>query len=357
MVPIAIYYLDKYDIPTCLGWTTNIDSKSWLGFLANYSAGIISAVISAVILVIVTILQIKKNNEDNIKRDKENLRVQNMPILKYTINTDNRGKKESDELIIKSADNNHIYSLNISIKNIGLNNIKSIKVDFKSPLIDKSIYRVLGNSSLEVLEKGEEIIISKFISLKSSKEPYDIEIIVYNEYLISINDILSNLNFEAAHNEFEESIKLLGKYIGLFSERPEKEYNNGGPDNLWGMGDNLYYVIECKNESNSVKISKRDCGQLHNSKSWFYKEYGKKYKCIPIIIHINNKFEDNASPEDDFKIIDKEHLNLLKENVNKFAISLCSDVSNIEDIKKLEALLKNYNLTKDNFINYYTIKV
>lgn len=178
-----------------------------------------------------------------------------------------------------------------------------------------------------------------------------------NEYLISINDILSNLNFEVAHNEFEESIKLLGKYIGLFSERPEKEYNNGGPDNLWGMGDNLYYVIECKNESNSVKISKRDCGQLHNSKSWFYKEYGKKYKCIPIIIHTNNKFENNASPEDDFKIIDKEHLNLLKENVNKFAISLCSNVSNIEDIKKLEALLKSYNLTKDNFINYYTIKV
>lgn len=178
-----------------------------------------------------------------------------------------------------------------------------------------------------------------------------------NEYLISINDILSNLNFEAAHNEFEESIKLLGKYIGLFSERPEKEYNNGGPDNLWGMGDNLYYVIECKNESNSVEISKRDCGQLHNSKSWFYKEYGQKYKCIPIIIHINNKFEKNASPEDDFKIIDKEHLNLLKQNVNKFATALCSDISNMEDIRKLDALLKNYHITKDNFINHYTVKV
>ena len=151
-------------------------------------------------------------------------------------------------------------------------------------------------------------------------------------------------------------MKLLGKYIGLFSERPEKEYNNGGPDNLWGMGENLYYVIECKNESTSAEISKKDCGQLHNSKAWFYKEYGQKYKCIPIIIHINNKFEKNASPEDDFKIIDKEHLNLLKENVNKFATALCSDISNIEDIKKLDALLKNYNLTKDNFINTYTVK-
>lgn len=175
-----------------------------------------------------------------------------------------------------------------------------------------------------------------------------------NEYLIMINDILSNLNFESSHNEFEESIRLLGKYIGLFSERPEKEYNNGGPDNLWGMGDNLYYVIECKNESNSTEISKRDCGQLHNSKSWFYKEYGSKFKCIPIIIHRNNKFEKSASPEEDFRILDKGNLDLLKENVQKFAIALCSDISNIDN---LDILLKNYNLTKDNFINYYTIKV
>ena len=167
-----------------------------------------------------------------------------------------------------------------------------------------------------------------------------------NEYLIMINDILSNLNFESSHNEFEESIRLLGKYIGLFSERPEKEYNNGGPDNLWGMGDNLYYVIECKNESNSTEISKRDCGQLHNSKSWFYKEYGSKFKCIPIIIHRNNKFEKSASPEEDFRILDKDNLDLLKENVQKFAIALCSDISNID---------RYYKKVRNNFTSYNMI--
>lgn len=239
-------------------------------------------------------------------------------------------------------------------------------------LLAKYINLVDPNRAQEVLLSAKKLnknIISPIDGIKYQKtDVYDEQAkelrnfikssnIKPNEYLISINDILSNLNFEAAHNEFEESIKLLGKYIGLFSERPEKEYNNGGPDNLWGMGDNLYYVIECKNESNSVEISKRDCGQLHNSKSWFYKEYGQKYKCIPIIIHINNKFEKNASPEDDFKIIDKEHLNLLKQNVNKFATALCSDISNMEDIRKLDALLKNYHITKDNFINHYTVKV
>lgn len=92
-----------------------------------------------------------------------------MPILKYSIDTEYKGKGELEELIITNIDNGHAYGLNISIKNIGLNNIKNIKVDFKSPLINKSIYRILGSCSLEVLEKEEEIIINRFFSLKVQK--------------------------------------------------------------------------------------------------------------------------------------------------------------------------------------------
>lgn len=209
MVPIVIYYLDRYDVPTYLGWSINVDSQNWLAFLANYSAGIISAVISAVVLVIITIVQIKKNNEDNIERDKENLRVQNMPILKYTINTENNGKGKLEELISTNVDNGHTYSLNISIKNIGLNNIKNIKVDFKSPLINKSIYRILGSCSLEVLEKEEEIRINRFFSLKSLEEPYDMDIIVYYE------DVLSNWYRQILNVHYTATNISKGEYIGI----------------------------------------------------------------------------------------------------------------------------------------------
>lgn len=217
MVPIVIYYLDRYDVPTYLGWSINVDSQNWLSFLANYSAGIISAVISAVVLVIVTILQIKKNNEDNIERDKENLRVQNMPILKYAIDTEDKGKCELEELIITNVDNGQAYSLNISIKNIGLNNIKNIKVDFKSPLINKSIYRILGSCSLEVLEKGEEIIINRFFSLKSSEEPYDMDIIVYYE------DVLSNWYRQILKVHYTATSISKGGYIGIARYEVNKE--------------------------------------------------------------------------------------------------------------------------------------
>lgn len=186
IVPAVIYYLDKYNVPTHLGWNVNVNTQNWLAFLANYSSSIISAIISAVILVIVTILQIKKNNEDNIKRDRESLRLQNMPILKYLIDTKNKSEGTLDELIITNTESGNVYNLNISIKNIGLNNIKSIKVDFKSSIIGNSVYRILGDQSIEVLEKGEVIELKRFFSLKLSNEPYDIDIIIYYE------DVLSN---------------------------------------------------------------------------------------------------------------------------------------------------------------------
>jgi len=83
LVPIVIYYLDRYNVPTYMGWATDVNSQNWLAFLANYSAGIMSAVIGAIVLVLVTIWQINRNKQDSIERDKQNLRIQNMPILKY----------------------------------------------------------------------------------------------------------------------------------------------------------------------------------------------------------------------------------------------------------------------------------
>lgn len=86
-VILVIYYLDRYDIPTVLNLGMNIDTQNWLSFIGNYITGVISAVIGALVAVWTTIYQIKKNNEENNRRNKENLKIQNMPILKYDINT------------------------------------------------------------------------------------------------------------------------------------------------------------------------------------------------------------------------------------------------------------------------------
>jgi len=222
--PIFIYYLDRYNVPTWLGWNVNVNSQNWLSFMANYSSSVISAIISAVVLVIVTIVQINKNNEDNRKRDKENMRLQNMPILKYTFNSEETKTRDLDELIITNIEDGIPYTFNIYLKNIGLNNIKNLKVDLTSDFINNSTERILGKNSIEVMEKGEEIIIRKFFSLKHSDIPYKITIRVYYQ------DVLSNWYNQVVEVKYTATnIFKPGGYIGIidYQVKEEEQINIG----------------------------------------------------------------------------------------------------------------------------------
>lgn len=209
VVLMLMYYVDRYNIATNLKLEMNVDTQNWFSFIGNYITGIISAVIGGLVAVWTTVYQIRKNNEENNKRDFENLRIQNMPILKYSVSANKNKLNELENLIVTNINDGTPYELKISLKNIGLNNIKNIKVDFQSELINNSIQRILGKDSIVAVEKGEEIVIEKFFSLKSSDKPYKILITVYYE------DVLANwykqlikVNY-AATNRFES-----GEYIG-----------------------------------------------------------------------------------------------------------------------------------------------
>lgn len=186
VIPCIIYCLDKFNMPTEFNMTKNLDSQNWLSFLGNYTSSIVGAIIGGAITVLVTVLQIEKNNEQTEKRDKENLRLQNMPILKYTLDTRYEDDGQDDSLIMSNQDTGRIYRLNISLKNIGLNNIKNIKVDFESEIIKKK-ERFIGKDSIISMEMKEEIIIKKYFSIKYREEPYKMKLIVYYE------DVLNNL--------------------------------------------------------------------------------------------------------------------------------------------------------------------
>lgn len=207
IVPVSIYYLDRYNIPTKLTWANNLDTQNWLSFLGTYSAGIVSAVISAFVLVIVTALQIDRNNEDNIKRDAENLRIQNMPLIKYSFNAYEGCESDFKNLIMTKIDDGVPYHLNVYLKNIGLNNIKKIKVSFESDVFCSNKVEVLGNNSIVTLEKGEEISIKKFFSLKALDAPYKVKV------TINYVDVLSNW--------YEQIIDV--KYVAT------SIFENGGP--------------------------------------------------------------------------------------------------------------------------------
>lgn len=219
-VILVIYYLDRYDIPTALNLGMNIDTQNWLSFIGNYITGVISAVIGALVAVWTTIYQIKKNNEENNRRDKENLRIQNMPILKYDINTERKGTGDLSELIVTNKENElgNAYNLNILLKNIGMNSIKNIIIDFKSPVINNSIYRLLGKNAVNPVEKGEVIELNKFFSLKPSDKYYEMYIVLYYQ------DVLSNWYKQEIQIHYNASnIFDKGGYIGRLNYEVKKD--------------------------------------------------------------------------------------------------------------------------------------
>lgn len=181
---LSIYYIDRFNLPTILKINTNVDTQNWLMIITTCIASIISATIGGLIAFGIARDQIKENNEQN----SENLRIQNMPMLKYEIKTEGSkdGKIDIEHLIISNCEDKTSipYDLFISIKNIGLNNVKRILVDFESVMVN-STYRIMGKNTLIPIEKNETKQIYRYFALESGKE-YEMKLKVYYE------DVLQN---------------------------------------------------------------------------------------------------------------------------------------------------------------------
>lgn len=196
---LFIYLLDKYNIPTKLNMNVNVNTQNWLNVIMTYISSILSAVIAAVVSVYITIYQIKKNNEDNDKRNKENLRIQNMPMLKYEITTtimEENQEINSDHLIISNCKQKNTlpYELFILIKNIGLNNVKRIIIDFESTMINYT-YKIIGHNNIIPIEKNESRRIYGYFSLEKNKK-YPMKLNVYYE------DVLQNWYYQIVDIEY-----------------------------------------------------------------------------------------------------------------------------------------------------------
>lgn len=215
-IPIILYYLDLLNIPSKLNLMKNIDNQNWLGFLFTYVSTIVSSVIGVTASIYIAFIQIRKNNEDNEKRDKENLRIQNMPLLKYNIDTERKCEGDVSELIITSVKDGQPFELNFSFKNIGLNSVKNIIIDYKSD-VTNSTYRLSGKNNIISMEKSEEIESNHFISLKLNST-INMKLIMYYE------DVLNNWYRQVvniiynASNVFEK-----GNYVGKVKYLVENE--------------------------------------------------------------------------------------------------------------------------------------
>ena len=194
---LIVYYLDRFNIPTFFEVNQNVDTQNWLNNISNFISNILSATIGGIIALGIARHEINENNKQNL----ENNRIQNMPMLKYNIITDVKGKKINidNHIFTKydNVDNSGIYDILINIKNIGLNNVKRIIVDIQSEDFLNND-RAIGRDTQVPIEKGENIEIYRLFSLLKGKE-YKMILNVYYE------DVLQNWYFQEVEIKYKAS--------------------------------------------------------------------------------------------------------------------------------------------------------
>lgn len=139
---------------------------------------------------------------------------------------------------------------------------------------------------------------------------------------LEFESIVEDLVFdELRTEEFEEAMRRAALYLGLGSQRPEHD-GNLGPDNLWALGDNQFWVIEAKTGADSPAIGKRDMGQLAESMLWFGKHYDPGALPVPVMVHRSVQAYANATPPVGMKVLTERGLGEFAASLQAFAAAL-----------------------------------
>lgn len=162
LVPLLIYYIDIYDLPSKFSWFKNGSSEKWFNFLTTYVSSIFGALIGAVALVLMTMHQMIRQD----KKDKENLRINNMPLLSYEISR-NTGEVALENLFITNCKDGNIVGFELKIKNLGMNAIKKAFIIFSSKDFNNSYYTWIADRGC--IDKNETVTIYRHLGVFEGK--------------------------------------------------------------------------------------------------------------------------------------------------------------------------------------------
>lgn len=176
-----------------------------------------------------------------------------------------------------------------------------------------------------------------------------------NDFLIEVNAILSDLIFqEETSEEFEEAFYKLGTVLGYTSQRPEKEFGDGGPDNLWAVDKEAYFIIECKNGVKTKFVSKSDCNQISGSLNWFKERYGLSCKLCPILVHPYLNIHELASPDSRMRVMNVTLLDQFKKSIEGFSKAIVHDWDNVLNPEVLQKNINHFGLAYSKLVSTYT---
>ena len=181
---IVLYYLDRYNVPTLLGWNKNVDTQNWLSILSGFGTSVMVEILGGVILFFVTIMQINRTLEDNRNRDKEERRINNLPLLKYSF-YDQLSDDTNRKVLETRIEDGVLDEIILGIKNIGMNTVRKCYININGDVLKKGFCFELNQQSS--LEKSEEKIIKFLFYLIPNKFDFTFKIyyqdLTFNWYM------------------------------------------------------------------------------------------------------------------------------------------------------------------------------
>lgn len=213
---------------------------------------------------------------------------------------------------------------------------------------NKNSYLLKPDGDIEVKRlKSDNIIQSNNI------KKYLETLLNENDFNLEANDIVDSLKFGVSSEKFEKGIYRLGKMLGFASERPDKQYK-AGPDNLWAVAPNEYFVIECKNEvkENRNCITQSETGQMNNTYNWFSKKYQGTNPTYIMIIPTSN-IDSRGGFNCDVHIIKERGLKKLRDNIVSFASDIISSGFKTLNEKEIMKMLELHKLNYKSFATVY----
>ena len=174
-----------------------------------------------------------------------------------------------------------------------------------------------------------------------------------DELTLFINELHYKLSFNNEAEDFEKTIDTVGKLLGFETQRPDNDFKEG-PDNLWAVGNNEHFIIECKNEVSPSRdyAYKTEIGQMSNSIGWFQREYPRMEHNNFLIIP--TKYYDSAADfSEDVKIVRKNRLNKFRTNFINFLKEFTKENSFNLSEHKIANLIEIHKLDLESLKNDY----
>jgi hypothetical protein len=205
-------------------------------------------------------------------------------------------------------------------------------------------YKRIPTATRSQGESSEEFVRGRFI------DP--------NALVLWSKAMLSDLSWDPDKTDnFEAAMQELGYLLGFGSQRPDKTYKDGGPDNLWALSGVRFIVFECKSgvEDPTKPVSKDFCNQLLGSESWFKTRYEGNVTVDLVLVHPSNKFGPSSSPAANMRVIDVKSLQKLKVAIDGFVKAVVYGDATFAPAPKFAEALAYFGLDATSIVARYTV--